>query len=177
MPDCQQLQVMDKKNAAKVTSLMASVLLVCMALFNHVSDWKTVGLSSGCGIECRMLYPFYHAGILHALLNVWCMLSIVFIYNVSMWRLLIAYFIAVTIPDFCISAVPTVGLSGVIFALYGSISFEVSRKTYFQLWMVTYLALGFMFPNTNAWLHLYCYLTGLMVALVNKPVRSWHHGR
>lgn len=168
---------MDKKKAAKVTSLMVSVMLVCMALFHNISDWETVGLSTGCGIECRMLYPFYHAGILHALLNVWCMLSIVFIYDVSVWRLLIAYLIAVTIPGFCISAVPTVGLSGAIFALYGSISFEVSRKTYFQLWMIMYLALGFIFPNTNAWIHLYCYLAGLMVALLNKPVRSRHHGR
>lgn len=60
---------------------------------------------------------------------------------------------------------------GACFALFGSLSFEVGRKVYYQLWMLTYLIIGFLFPGTNAWVHLYCYLAGCLIALLNKPVK------
>lgn len=161
---------MDKKKAGKISALVISILVFCLAL-QHVDNWEAVGIYSGCGLTCRVLYTFYHANLLHALLNAWCLLSVVFIYDTSVWRLLIAYIIACTIPAVCLSDVPTVGLSGVVFALFGSISFEVERKAYYQLWMLAYLVVGFLFPNTNAWVHLYCYIVGLLVALLNKPVK------
>lgn len=161
---------MDKKKAGKISALIISILVFCLAL-QHVDNWEAVGIYSGCGLTCRVLYTFYHANLLHALLNAWCLLSVVFIYDTSVWRLLIAHIIACTIPAICLSDIPTVGLSGVVFALFGSISFEVERKAYYQLWMLAYLVVGFLFPNTNAWVHLYCYIVGLLVALLNKPVK------
>lgn len=160
---------MDKKKAAKAISLLVSILVFCLSL-QDISDWSAVGIFTGCGLGCRLSYPFYHVGIVHALLNAWCLLSVVFIYDISMLRLCLAYIIAVFIPSICLSATPTVGLSGLVFALFGSISFEVGRKVYYQLWMLAYLIIGFLFPNTNAWVHLYCYLAGCAVALLNKPV-------
>lgn len=161
---------MDKKKAGKISALVISILVFCLAL-QHVDNWEAVGIYSGCGLTCRVLYTFYHANLLHTLLNAWCLLSVVFIYDTSVWQLLIAYIIACTIPAICLSDVPTVGLSGVVFALFGSISFEVERKAYYQLWMLAYLVVGFLFPNTNAWVHLYCYIVGLLVALLNKPIK------
>ena len=86
-----------------------------------------------------------------------------------------AYLIAVTIPVDTLAPFlpfdnPTVGLSGVVYVLFGSISFDVLRKRYYQCWMLFYITVGFLIPNTNAWLHLYCYLCGLIVALLNKPI-------
>lgn len=161
---------MGTKKTGKVASLIISILVFCLA-FHSIQDWASVGIHTGCGLYCRAIYPFYHANLLHAILNAWCLLSVVFIYNVSIWRLVLAYVIAVSVPSFCISAVPTVGLSGVVFTLFGSISFEVERKLYYQLWMIAYLVIGFLFPNTNAWVHLYCYLAGAAVALLNKPIK------
>lgn len=161
---------MDKKKAAKATSLLISILVFCLSL-QDMADWSAVGIYTGCGLGCRMLYPFYHANLLHATLNAWCLLSVIFIYDISLWRFFLSYIIAVTIPSFCLSDIPTVGLSGVVFALFGSISFEVQRKAYYQLWMLAYLVAGFFFPNTNALVHLYCYLAGGAVALLNKPVK------
>ncbi len=161
---------MDKKKAAKVTSLLVLILVFCFSL-QDIADWSAVGIFTGCGLGCRLSYPFFHVGILHALLNAWCLLSVVFIYDISLLRLCLAYGIAVFVPSFCMSDIPTVGLSGLVFALFGSISFEVGRKVYYQLWMLAYLIIGFLFPNTNAWVHLYCYLAGCMVALLNKPVK------
>ena len=161
---------MDKKKAAKATSLLISILVFCLSL-QDMADWSAVGIYTGCGLGCRMLYPLYHANLLHATLNAWCLLSVIFIYDISLWRFFISYIIAVTIPPFCLSGIPTVGLSGVVFALFGSISFEVQRKAYYQLWMLAYLVAGFLFPNTNALVHLYCYMAGGAVALLNKPVK------
>ena len=161
---------MDKKKAAKAMSLLVSILVFCLSL-QDMTDWYAVGIYTGCGLSCRMLYPFYHANVLHATLNAWCLLSVIFIYDISLWRFFLSYIIAVTIPSFCLSDIPTVGLSGVVFTLFGSISFEVQRKAYYQLWMLAYLVAGFFFPNTNALVHLYCYLAGGAVALLNKPVK------
>lgn len=161
---------MDKKKAAKAMSLLVSILVFCLSL-QDMTDWYAVGIYTGCGLGCRMLYPFYHANVLHAILNAWCLLSVIFIYDISLWRFFLSYIIAVTIPSFCLSGIPTVGLSGVVFALFGSISFEVQRKAYYQLWMLAYLVAGFLFPNTNALVHLYCYMAGGAVALLNKPVK------
>ena len=161
---------MDKKKAAKATSLLISILVFCLSL-QDMADWSAVGIYTGCGLGCRMLYPFYHANLLHATLNAWCLLSVIFIYDISLWRFTLAYIIAVGVPSFCLSGIPTVGLSGVVFALFGSISFEVQRKAYYQLWMLAYLVAGFFFPNTNALVHLYCYMAGGAVALLNKPVK------
>lgn len=89
--------------------------------------------------------------------------------------MLFAYVVAVTMPVDTLGVFlpldnPTVGLSGVVYVLFGTISFEVARKRYFQFWMLFYISVGFIFPNTNAWLHLYCYLCGFLFALLNKPI-------
>lgn len=145
--------------------------LVLGLSFVCVEDWHAVGIYAGCPLRCRLLYPFFHANLLHAALNAWALLSIVFIYDVSVWRMLLAYVVAVSAPVGLMGlSAPTVGLSGAVYFLFGSLSFEVGRKWYWQAWMLFYLGIGFLFPNTNAWLHLYCYITGLAIALLNKPI-------
>lgn len=166
---------MDKRKMEKTSALLITVTVVCISLL-YTADWSSVGIYAGCAWQNRLLYPFFHANILHASLNAWCILSMIFIYDISITRLILSFIIAITIPIDTISSligsmnVPTVGLSGVVFILFGSISFEVKRKWYYQIWMSFYLIVGFLFPNTNAWLHLYCYLAGLVVALFNKPI-------
>lgn len=167
---------MDKKKTGKATALVISTVIFCLA-FQDITDWSVVGIHTGCGLAGRLLYPFYHANLLHAMFNVWCLLSVVFIYEVSLWRLCIAYIISVSVPSFFLSEVATIGLSGLVFVLFGSISFEVKRKAYYQLWMLVYLVAGFLFPNTNAWVHLYGYLAGVAVAWLNKPINIGCNGR
>lgn len=157
------------EKATKTTAILISVIVSYLSL-THMIISTDFGIYIGCNLPCRLLYPFFHVNLLHAALNAWCLLSVVFIYNTSFWKLLFSYFVAVTIPPVCLSNIPTIGLSGVVFALFGSISFEVQRKAYYQLWMLAYLVIGFFFPNTNALVHMYCYLAGGAVAVLNKPV-------
>lgn len=165
---------MGSGKAEKATAVVTALLVVLLSLL-PVADWHSVGIYAHGPWTGRLLYPFFHAGLLHALINAWCLLSVVFIYDVSLSRILFAYAAAVSMPVGTLGAFlpldsPTVGLSGVVYVLFGTISFEVARKLYFQCWMLFYIAVGFLFPATNAWLHLYCYLCGLLFACLNKPI-------
>ena len=163
--------------AGKVEKVASIVMVISVAVLScfHVADWHSVGIYAHAPWSARLLYPFFHSGVLHAVLNGWCLLSLVFFYGMTWKRLLVAYLIAITVPVDTLGSFlpfdnPTVGLSGVVYVLFGSISFEVLRKRYYQCWMLFYIGIGFLMPNTNAWLHLYCYLCGLGVALLNKPI-------
>lgn len=67
------------------------------------------------------------------------------------------------------SPLSTVGISGFIFALLGTISLQ-SRKWYLNIAVIgSFIAIGFFVPGINATLHLYCYLAGLLVSVLTTP--------
>lgn len=160
---------MVRQKEAKNAALLTAVIILLMS-FTYVPDWSLVGVTGGCPLAARFVYSFFHASPLHALVNAWCLLSIVFLYDVSIWRLLTAYIVAMVVPGFLLSDVPTVGLSCVCYFLLGSLIFEVRRKLYFMSCMALYIAVGFLFPSVNGGIHLYGYLAGLLVGLLNAPL-------
>lgn len=163
---------MDKRKTEKTAVLALVGLVLALAVLTK-PDFQRVGIYAGCGVLSRLAYPFFHAGFLHAALNAWCLLCIMFVYDVSWRMLLLAYAVAVSVPVGWLGCTaPTVGLSGVVFFLFGSLSFSVVRKWYYQAWMLTFLAAGFINPHTNGRLHLYCYAIGFTVALLNCPYRK-----
>lgn len=160
---------MDTGKAGKVAALALSIVVVGMSFWS--GDWRQVGIYAGCPLAGRLLYPFFHVSLLHAVLNAWCLLQVAFIYGITPWRLLAAYATAATVPVGMVGLeVPTVGLSGVVFFLLGSLSFTVCRRWYWQGWMLSYICIGFLLPAINALLHLYCYAVGIAAALLVKPI-------
>lgn len=160
---------MDTKKITKIASLLITII-ICVLVFIPF-EYSSVGISFNSSYQQRLLYPFFHANLLHAILNAWCLLSVVFIYHTNIYRLLFCYLIAISIPNICLSTTPTIGLSGLVFALFGSISFEVGKKLYYQSCMLISIIIGFILPTTNGFVHLYCYLAGLVTALLNKPIQ------
>lgn len=165
---------MVREKEAKAASLIIVGIVIALRFF-EVSN-GAVGLFPGNPFWTRFTYQFFHASLLHCVVNCWCLLSIVFLYDVSWKTLLVAIIIAATYPIGKLSflyetLVPTVGLSGMCYALLGSLSFRVRRRLYFQGWMAAFIAAGFFFSGTNAWLHLYCYVLGVFVGFLNKPVK------
>lgn len=160
---------MVRQKEAKNAALLTAVVIILMS-FTYIPDWSVVGVAGGCPFAARLVYSFFHASPVHAVVNAWCLLCIVFIYDVSIWRLLTAYIVAVAVPGFLLSDMPTVGLSCVCYFLLGSLIFEVKRKLYFMSCMALYIAVGFLFPSVNAVIHVYGYLAGLLVGLLNAPV-------
>ena len=157
------------KRFLKIFTLSALVIVLTLSMV-PITDWSVVGVSRGCALSSRLCYPFFHASLLHAALNAWCFVSILFLYDLSWPQVAVAYIIAVVAPDFALSSVPTVGLSGVCFALLGSIAFQVKRKRYYNACMALYITLGFLFPLVNGWLHLYSYVAGLFVGFLTMPL-------
>lgn len=153
----------------KTAALFIAVFIIA-ASFIYVPDWNVVGVARGCGILQRLGYSFFHASFVHAALNAWCFISVLFLYEITWPRLAVAYVIAVAVPEFILSSVPTVGLSAVCFALLGSLAFQVKRKLYYNGCIALYIVLGFLFPLVNGWLHLYSYVAGLLVGFLNMPI-------
>lgn len=145
----------------KIFTLALAATIICLSFLDF--DWERVGVSLSSGWIQRLAYSFIHASFLHATLNAWCFICIVFIYNIKWWHIGIAYLIAVLVPPFALSAIPTVGMSAVCFALLGLYNPQVLRKVYYNTHMAFYLALGFIFPYINGWIHLYSYVVGLLV--------------
>lgn len=143
---------------------------ILLSALIYVPDWSAVGVSPGCNILQRLGYSFFHASLIHAAINAWCLISILFLYDVAWWHIVMAYLIATIAPDVVLSSTPTVGLSAVCFALLGMIAYQVKRKLYYNCCMAIYIALGFLFPLVNGWLHLYCYAAGLFVGFINMPI-------
>lgn len=164
---------MVRRKEAQAAALLYVAVIIILCFFNFPAE--STGIYKGCGFWNRIAYPFVHSSFIHALLNVWCLLSIIFLYPVSIWTLIGAFIISASFPVDSLSFLydsitPTVGASGVCYALIGRITFLVKRKLYFTAWIIGYIAIGFLFPVCNAWLHLYCYLCGLGVGLLNMPI-------
>jgi len=135
-----------------------------------LSPFDGDGIRVDCTWLARLSYPLFHAGILHAICNAWCLITLVFYYDLHWWRLLTAYGIAISIPALLLSATPVVGLSGVCFALMGLCLPIVQRKLYFSAWVAAFLAVGIILPGVAWVVHLYCYVVGWVVGDFIKAV-------
>ena len=159
---------MVQRKKEKTISLVMAVAILCLCCCDVNGSDVGVGVQSP--VMARLLYSFFHANIFHALINLWCFLSIMFIYEASLMRLLFAFAVAILVPDWALTVTPTVGLSCVCYALLGSYSFEVQRKLYYLSWMVICIGIGFFLPGVNAMIHLYAYSVGLIYSLLFSPI-------
>lgn len=201
----------------KTISLVISIICLIISVLTSAFDGFNIGdfgICKGSSILSRLLYSFFHASIPHALINCWCLLSIAFLYDLSLTSLFIAYITAITFPIDTLAAafpaaspatafpinlpalvlggfpaeIPTVGLSAVCFSLLGQVSFQVKRKCLFHVWVISFIAIGFILPpicsvcgyaiaTPNNLLHIYCYVAGLFVGFLNSPANESHHAR
>ena len=180
---------MVRREKAKTASLIlvAVCLMVCLLSPLLPVSLSDMGLSRGCGLTSRLCYSFFHASIFHLIGNCWVLLCVVFYYDVPLSRLAVSYIVAVSAPSF--SVMPTIGLSAVVYCLLGQVSYSVKRKVYYQFWVIISLILfGFVLPDMmdrcgaqiahpDNFLHIYCYVVGLLVGFFNSPVSLWRRRR
>lgn len=156
---------MVRRTIEKTAALLLTVVCVAVSTV-YTPDWEAVGLSQTCGWPQRFAFSFFHASLFHAVLNMWCLLSVVFLYPVSWLHMLMAYIIAVVTPACLAGAVPTVGFSVVYFALLGIVSFMMERKVYFHSCVGLCLFAGLFVPQINGLVHLYGYAAGLLAGFL-----------
>lgn len=168
---------MVRQAKTKTAVLVTGLLVIVMAIVQNALAWNVqeAGISKGATLLTRLTYHFFHANILHAVLNVWCLLSLAFIYDTTASEVIIAYIIASAYPVNYICSItgntlPTVGLSAICFAIMGQVFWRVKKKRRFMLFAVILIAVGFLFPSANAALHLYAYCAGLIVGALTSPI-------
>lgn len=176
----------------KTTALVLTAICIIVYVAMPLPLLAHVGICEDCSIFARFAYPFFHASFIHMALNCWCLLSVVFVYDTKMSDLVNAYIIAVLFPvgtiaaitpDAFSSGIPTVGLSGIDYALLGMVSFQAKRKLYYHAWVLSFVAIcliisrlgsffGYGIATPNNPLHVYCYVAGLLVGFLNSPAHG-----
>ncbi len=136
---------------------------MCISLLGY----DGMGLHDGCTFLQRISYPLYHQNIFHALINIWvfnqCAKSFY-----GGWNLGVFYLIAVSYPF--AAATPIIGLSGLVYAYMGFIAPYVEKKAKYNLSILLYISIGFVFPNMAIGVHIYCYALGLLWGYLNAPL-------
>lgn len=146
------------------------VALISIALCLHPSP-EIYGIYVGSPASNRLLFSLFHASAIHTILNLWCFLSLVFLYPVSTLQLAIAFFISVTAPDCVLFSTPTVGLSAVCYSLIGllaPVGQGALRLLRYLAFFTPYLVLGFIFPSVNGLLHIYCMVASIIIVTIQK---------
>lgn len=188
---------MVRNEKEKAAALILTAICIIIYVVSTVLDGfpvEKIAIAPNCPWYARLCYSFFHASLVHCLVNCWCLLSVAFIYRISLWSLLVAYVTAVLYPIDTLAAVanyslftfhsslltPTIGLSAVCFCLLGQISFKVKRKLYYHFCILSFIILGFIatlvcsvcgytVATPNTLLHLYSYVVGLLVGFLNSP--------
>lgn len=181
----------------KTATIILAIICIIISLL-PINPYL-VGIYPHCGLIQRLSYSFFHASLIHAAINTWCILSIVFIYDINIYYIVIAYLTAITFPvefsaillsslpfpascgSAAVSILPTIGLSSICFSLLGMVSWQAKRKAYYHTWVVSLIFAGFLIPHLcllcgysiatpNNILHAYSYLVGLFVGFLNSPL-------
>lgn len=158
-----------RRKKTKIAALLLSLAMAVLA-FVPVSP-EDVGVYVGSHVWGRFTYHFFHAGFIHLMLNLWCFLSCVFLADVSAGALAAAFVIACSVP--ALSPVPTVGLSGVCYAMLGFIMLRSPGKLRYNI----YIAISLILPtvllpgSVNNFIHAYCYITAVAVGLAVNVIR------
>lgn len=162
--------------ATKTTALTIAAL--CLAL--SFCDGTAQSMQLHARVTARIAYSFFHAGFLHALVNVYVFLACFFIFNLRLRHLILAFAIAASFPIDLIAhytyMAPTVGLSAVCYALLGSLSHKAVKRFAFHAWVVAFIALpeiihyiftaiGFNVAAVNTPLHIYAYILACLIPI------------
>lgn len=151
-----------KKEQAAALAVGCGSLILCLVGVPP----EHFAMYAGCPWQNRLLWHFFHANIFHCILNVWVLLQFAFMTPCSLWRMLWCYAFACT----AWSQQPVVGLSGVLMALMGSYTFQVRRRLYWISYCAAFIALGFFIGRVAAWVHLWCFMGGLVYSVLNIRV-------
>ena len=145
---------MEREKKTKAFALILSIILIALSFLS-----AHYGVFPHCPVQNRFLYSFFHINFLHSLVNVWCFLQIVFLYDISFRYVLLSYIVAVIYPVNLLSllipiTLPTVGFSAICFCLMGIISWSVKKKVFYHAWVFLFIFIGLLFPVSNFILHL-----------------------
>lgn len=133
-----------------------------------------LGYTNNSGWLSHFTYMFQHSNIIHLLLNsfsflvVWIALQR-FVKQVYILPVFIIAFAASFLP-YASYVEPTVGVSGVVYAMMGMFVLYLKNKglVIFLLSVLITLIVSYFVPNSNFFLHLYCLVGGVVYGMFDK---------
>ena len=168
---------MPSRSFAKATSLVVSLVSLLLSVAGAIGllSFDGVGILPGGPLWCRLVHPFVHAGVLHALLNVYVFLQLVFFFPLRCRHLLFAYLVACSCPVTVavwgggvsgLSVTGVVGLSGMEYVLMGWVMPGVPCRWRFNMQLFLWMSAGLVTGGVAVGFHLYCYLLGVVAAML-----------
>lgn len=151
----------------------AVLIIVALTVAIQICPLQTsaYGISLTSPMWSRLVYHFFHASWLHLLLNAYVLLVLAFKLDLRMYELPLSYLIASIVPLCCVTAMPTVGLSGMIYALLGMRTMRSSNPMAVIANIVLITALS-VFMSHIAWkLHAFSYVCGLILSILVTPLQ------
>ena len=160
----------------KLTSLLLTIVLALMMLTDHQTRME-LSLSQGTALMDyhRLTYMLIHANIIHLLLNVYCLLTLVFVCRVKAKCFLIGTIIACAIPTGMLSDIPMCGMSVLNFSLTGySIMLCRDNLTRVKCIAANIALISFtiFIPGIAAIPHAYGFILGMASAIIIKLTSS-----
>ena len=180
-----------ESDAALVSAIAREVQHWCHSCFGFTTESDAAIVCEA--LLCRLAYPFIHAHPLHAAVNGWVLLQLAFRTPLTLRRLLLAFVVAWSCPAFiavwptagtdlfvgisamvdpsamtALTAAPStvVGLSGVLYALFGMWMPRVANRLRYNAIVALWLAAGLCTTSIAVGLHLYCYLLGILLSFL-----------
>lgn len=140
--------------------IIISVVLFAVFFASKATD---IGYADFSATLFHFIYPFFHANIFHLLGNVLCL----WLFRCQL-HISAGYLIAV-LCSFLPTLVsePTVGFSGVLFAVAGISWGNIGKFTLMCKKCAPFLLITLFIPHINALIHVYCLLAGYLYGLLN----------
>lgn len=135
-------------------------------------DVASVGVSTTSSWWSYAIFPLFHANFLHLLINCYGFHLIYSSWLFGRKTLFYAFIISMLASTVCKSNIPTIGFSGVVYALLGFNGVYYRKLRYF-LSIAVLLAIGFFWSGTNGMLHLSCFVIAFAFAFIYKTVKSY----
>lgn len=164
----------------KTKTVILALALLTLILYWIPIPHSSIGIYTDAPWWGRWTYSLFHASIFHWLVNCWCLLSLVFYIEVSIRQLIYSYIIASLFPvatlyvlfDAHILTTPTMGLSGVCYALIGMVTPQVARKREWLTWLAVGFAVSCIFPLINQFVHLWGFILGLGIGYLTQCTKK-----
>lgn len=159
------------REKAKIkTSVYVSLILLACFLLPIAPQRMAVSISSSWWTHFSFL--FFHADLIHLLANCYA-----FYYFYSTWlygryTLAVSCSIAILSSFFADSITPTLGFSGVVFALIGINGAYYTSRSYFISSGII-LAIGLLLPFINGLMHLICFCVGVVLSYAYKTIAPY----
>lgn len=151
-------------------------VVVLVMVYSVISDPAAWAVGQGMPLWHSVTYQHIHASWIHVLCNAWVFLSVIFFWRPSVIQLLAAYVMSALfgILACCTHVAPTVGLSGLIYAMFGIYCLTPTTMSGLVRYQATALATMVVycfFPGFSIACHALCYAMGVFYAIINYPIR------